>query len=530
MTIVSLAFIVFVLLTTIIYFIIPQKWQWVVLLIASYVFFFANSKWLALILLATSLCTFFMASWMHSISIKGKLELEKQGSALSPQEKRTSKLKTKHKMKQILILSICIDLGVLLFLKYFNFFSESLNIILPNGLEIPQVNFLLPIGISFYTLQAIAYLVDIYREKYTPDTNPFKFLLFMSFFPQIIQGPIARHNQLAHQLYEGHRFDSDRCVKGIELMAWGWFKKMVIADRMATPVNAIFGNASEYTGIMIFMAAIGYGFQVYTDFSGGMDVVRGVSQIFGINLELNFRQPYFSRSIEEFWRRWHITLGGWMRDYVFYPLSLSKAFGRMGKAAMKTLGKYIGKRLPAFLAMFIVYFLVGFWHGPDFKYIVYGVWNGIFIVAGILLEDTYRKCRSILHIRDDSKIWFAFQIIRTFCICSIGRIFSRADSLRTAMYMLLKMFTGIADPTSVNKSVIVSLGLNMANWGVLIAAIILLLAVDYLHENGIGIRNMISKQHLVIRWIIYYCAIIILLVFGIYGPGYDSASFIYEQF
>ncbi len=530
MTIVSLVFVIFVILTSLIYFIVPKKWQWLVLLVASYVFFYANSKMLVLVLLATSLFTFFTARWIHAAAIKGKRSLEEKAAGMTPQEKKALKASTKHRMKRILILGVIIDLGILLLLKYCNFFTGSINLILPGNIEIPRLNLLLPIGISFYTLQAIGYLVDVYREKYEPDENPFKFMLFMSYFPQIIQGPIPRHNHLAHQLYSSHSFDYDRCAKGIQLIAWGWFKKMIIADRMAVPVNAIFGNVSEYTGIMMFMAAIGYGFQVYTDFSGGMDVVRGVSQIFGIELELNFRQPYFSRSIEEFWRRWHITLGGWMRDYVFYPLSLSKTFGRMGKAAMKTFGKYIGKRLPAFLAMFIVYFLVGFWHGPDVKYIVYGIWNGIFIVSGILLEDTYAKARSKLHIRDDSKTWMAFQMIRTFCICSVGRLFSRADSLESACRMLYKMFAGLLKPSSVSKKVISSLGLHYTNWAVLIIAIVILMVVDYLHEKGVCIRDTIAKQNIIVRWAIYYAVIIMLLVFGIYGPGYDSASFIYEQF
>lgn len=526
MTIVSLTFVLLVAVTSLLYFIVPKKVQWVVLLIGSYVFFFANSEWLLLVHVATSLFTFLMARWIHAVNQKGKDAL-KASADLTPADKKALKEKTKRSARRVLTLATVVVLGVLLFLKYFNFFASSTNQLLP-FLKLPQLKLLLPLGISFYTLQAVAYLMDVYRGKYEPDTNPFKFMLFMSFFPQIVQGPIARHNHLANQLYAEHSFDSTRCVKGIQLMAWGWFKKMVIADRVAVAVNEIFGNSGEYGGWMILLAAVGYGLQVYGDFSGGMDVARGVSQIFGIDLELNFRQPYFARSIEEFWRRWHITLGGWMRDYVFYPLSLSKVFGRMGKATMKVFGKYVGKRIPAFLAMFIVYFLVGFWHGADMKYIVYGVWNGLFIVAGILLEDTYKKVRTTAHIDDLSWPFNAFRMIRTFCLCSIGRLFSRADSLNIAWSMLGNLFGKTTMP--VLEEAAPFLGLSTGNWWVLLAAVIILLVVDVLHERNVQIRDLILKQNVVIRFAIYYAVIIILLVFGMYGPGYDSASFIYEQF
>ena len=279
---------------------------------------------------------------------------------------------------------------MLLFFKYFNFFSGNASGLLQRiGIPVvlPALDLMIPIGISFYTLQAIAYMTDVYRGKYRADKNFFKFMLFMSYFPQIVQGPIARYDFLANQLYEGRDMEYKRCTFGIQLILWGYIKKLVIADRLAVPVNEIFNNFNEYTGMLVLLAAIGYGLQVYADFSGGMDIARGVSQVFGIELQLNFKQPYFARSIEEFWRRWHITLGAWMKDYIFYPLSLSKLSGNIGKKARLLFGSSIGKKIPSFIAMFIVYFLVGFWHGAEWKYIFYGIWNGLFIMSGILCEE-----------------------------------------------------------------------------------------------------------------------------------------------
>ncbi|MBQ6523642.1 MAG: MBOAT family protein, partial [Atopobiaceae bacterium] len=221
--------------------------------------------------------------------------------------KREKKQATKRASRRVLTLGILVDLAPLLIMKYSGFFATSVNAViarLGSGTRLPALNLLLPLGISFYTLQAIAYLVDIYRGKVQADRNPAKFMLFMSFFPQIVQGPIPRHSQLAHQLYEGHDFDYDRLCKGVQLMVWGLFKKLVVGERIAIAVDYLFANYQSYTGLIVFMGVAMYGIQVYADFSGGMDIVRGVSQMLGIELELNFNQPYFSSSVEEFWRRW----------------------------------------------------------------------------------------------------------------------------------------------------------------------------------------------------------------------------------
>lgn len=531
MAFVSLPFILFIAAVTAVYFLVPKRFQWFVLLAGSYTFFWINSKWLVLILFAATLVTFLTGLAIHSVSSKGKKFIKENAKTLSAQEKKLYKEKTKKKTRWILAAGIILVLGTLLFLKYFNFFARNANHALKIlGAEIPMLNLLLPIGISFYTLQAIAYMVDIYRGKYEPDRHLGKFMLFMSYFPQIVQGPIARYNKLAHQLYEEHKFEYKRVMFGIQLILWGWMKKAIIADRIAIPANEIFNNYFLYPGWMVFLGAVFYGFQVYTDFSGGMDIARGVSQIFGIELELNFRQPYFSTSIEDFWRRWHMTLGGWMKDYIFYPLSLSKAFGNLSKKTRKILGQFIGKRLPAFLAMFVVYFLVGFWHGAEWKYIAYGVWNGTFIMTGILLTEVYQKVREKLGFEESTFTWRLFQILRTFVIVSLGRFFPRAGSLRMALDMFKQLTVEWWDLSFIVDGRLLDLGLDNANVILLLISIVVLFAVDYLHEKNVQIREVIAQQHIIFRWIIYLGAVFAILIFGVYGPEFDSAGFIYEQF
>ncbi|MBR1692754.1 MAG: MBOAT family protein [Lachnospiraceae bacterium] len=531
MTFVSFAFVVFVAVTAVVYFLVPAKYQWCVLLAASYLFFWFNSGWLLLFLFVATAVAYVTARAVYAVSANGRAYLKEHGQELPKQQRKDYKEKNRKKARRVLMAGIAADLGILLVLKYSGFFVSNANLMLRYaGIQIPGMTFWLPLGISFYTLQAIAYMVDVYRGKYEPDKSFGRFMLFMSFFPQLVQGPIARHDRLAHQLYAAHRFDYRRLTFGVQLVVWGWMKKLILADRVAVAVNQIFDNYSKYTGMILFLGAALYGLQVYADFSGGMDMARGVAWIFGIELELNFVQPYFSKSIEEFWRRWHVTLGGWMRDYVFYPLSLSKAFAAVGRKSRRFLGSFVGKRLPSFLAMFLVYFLVGFWHGAEWKYIAYGVWNGVFITSGILLTEFYDKARQKCGIRSGSVCWRAFQILRTFCLVSLGRIFSRANGLMAALHMFGRMRYRWYDPTFLVDGSLEALGLDHYHWLLVLLFIGILLFADYLHEKGVNIREGIARQHIVFRWLLFYGAVISLLVFGMYGPVYDSVSFIYEKF
>lgn len=523
-----MAFLLFVAVVVGAYFVVPKKIRWVVLLGASYLFYFLNSEWLILVMLAQTLITFACGLWMERVFSRGA----QKAKELPKKEARAEKRRTKSAARRVMALGVVINLAVLLFLKYWNFFADTGNRLLGGlGIALPQfLGLILPVGISFYTLQAIAYLSDVSRCKIQPDHSLPKFMLFMSFFPQILQGPIPRHAQLAKQLYEGHDFDYTRLCYGAQLVLWGFIKKLIIANRIAIPVDQIFNNAEYYHGLIVFLASVGYGLQVYADFSGGMDISIGISQMLGIELTPNFQQPYFSNSVEDFWRRWHITLGGWMRDYVFYPLNLSHAFAQIGKKTRKVFGPSAGKKIPPFIAMFIVYLLVGFWHGSSWKYVAYGLWNSIFISLGILLVDQYAAARKLFHIDEEATWWRVFQIFRTFIICSIGRYFSRAATLHTALEMIRNTFVHMYDLSFVTDKSLLDLGLNTANWFILVIALVVLFLVDFGHERQISFRDRIASQPVVVRWVIYLTAVMLPLVFGIYGSGYNAAAFIYQQF
>lgn len=269
---------------------------------------------------------------------------------------------------------------------------------------------------------------------------------------------------------------------------------------------------------------------VYADFSGGIDIARGFSQILGIELDQNFTQPFFSVSIEEFWRKWHITLGSWMRDYIFYPLSLSKTFAGLSRISRKLLGQKIGKKVPAILSMFIVFLLVGFWHEPQWNFIAYGIYNGIFIVCGIIFSEYYEKIREFLRFDPNTVSWRLFRYARTFLIVGIGKFLSHGKGFNHFIPMLRHTFTGWQDLSFITNGSLTILGIEVPDWFVLIFAIAVLFLVDHWHEKGIRIRETISRQHIVFRWLIYYAVILLILIFGVYGPGYNAASFIYEKF
>lgn len=495
------------------YYVVPKKYQWLVLLLFSYAYYYLYSHRLIIVLILESVFVYCMGLILEKINLKIK-------------ETKQDNLITLRKC--VHILSVVGVLAILILFKYTDFIIENINYVI-NG-NISLLNLVMPIGISFYSLQAISYLNDICKSKYEAEKNVLHFMLYMSYFPQIIQGPIPRYNRLAPQLFEKHDYDYDRVSKGLQLMFYGIAKKVIIADRIATPVRYIFDNYAQFHGVFILFGAICYSIQIYADFSGGIDAIKGISEVLGVRLDDNFNQPYFSKTIEEFWRRWHISLGSWMKDYIFYPLSLSKGLNRIGKKSRKLFGDKIGKRIAPCIAMFVVYLLVGIWHGASWKYVAYGIWNGLFIMCGILFEDQYKKLLSLFSIDGNSRWFNIFRMIRTFIICSIGRLFSRADTLFVALSMFKLMFTKFFDVSYLNRELLANLGLNLPNWILLFVGFVLIMYLDYLKENKVDIRDSIANKHIVIRWMIYYILIISILVFGLYGGAYDASAFIYGAF
>ena len=431
--------------------------------------------------------------------------------------------------RQIFIAAVVFNLLVLGFFKYYPFAVDNLNHLF--RLEIRAAQISLPIGISFYTFQTTGYLIDVYNEKYDADRNIFQFALFASWFPQIIQGPISRHDTLAPDLYAERSFNERNFRTGIYRMLWGYFKKMVIAERCAIIVQEIITqyDAKSYSGITVFLGVLFYGIQMYGDFAGGIDIVIGVSELFGVHLAENFRQPYMALDVSEFWTRWHMTLGNWMKDYVFYPLALSKPFAKMQKNLKKTLGPYVGKVIPTTLASFIVFVLVGIWHGASWRYVIFGIYHATLVSSHTLLERVYERMRAIFHINGKSAGWKAFSMVRTTFLVTIGRYFDCTPNTVVAVQMLKKTFSTF-NPWVLTDGSVFKLGVSEREFSILMLAIILQIAVDVVNERGVRIRDVIADQQVVFRWIVVLAAIWAILIFGVYGPGFDVGAFMYQQF
>ena len=379
-------------------------------------------------------------------------------------------------------------------------------------------------GISFYTFQATGYLLDVYWKKDKAEKNIFKLALFISFFPQIIQGPISKHKQLAAQFEEVHKFDLTNIQYGLQLILWGLFKKIVIADTAAVAVAVVLNDIPAAKGIAVICGIFCYCIQLYCDFSGGIDVIRGVAQLFGIIMIDNFKRPFFSQSIAEFWRRWHISLGVWMKDYIFYPFSLSKGMIRFGQFSKKVFGRQIGRKLPICLGNLLVFFLVGVWHGASWNFIIYGLYNGMIIVISSLLEPLYQKLYGVTGIDKQSKGMKLFRIVRTFLLVNIGWYFDCAGSMKNAMALIANTFQ---KTTSVVENG-TYLGLSIYQYGIMIIGCVTLFMVSVMQERGIKVRERIAELPLAVRWLIWIVLIYSIPLLGHYTQG--AGGFMYAQF
>ena len=549
----SLNFIFFVLATMLVYFLFPaKKYKWTVLLAASLFFYAVAGYKFAAFILFTSLSTYLIGLWIEHVSVSSKAMLKSKKSEWDRDKKKTYKNRIKIQKRLIMTLALVINFGILAFLKYYNFFAGSLNDMLGVfgiGFSAPTLNLFLPLGISFYTFQSMGYIVDVYREKTPAQKNPLKLLLFVSFFPQIVQGPISIYDQLAHQLYEPHDFDFTRVKHGMELILWGFVKKLIIADRAAVAIytaaplagsNLSLSEAvatySSYNGTTLTFIVLLYAVQLYADFSGGIDISRGVAQIFGVDMMENFKRPYFSKSISEYWRRWHISLGAWMKNYVFYPIAMSGVFlnagkkmknSRFGKTAA---GAHVSKVLPTAVASLVVFFIVGVWHGANWKYVMFGLWNGVIIMLGILMQPLFDKLTDGLHIRRQSFGFRLFQMIRTFIVVLIGYVFDVAPDMGQAFATIGKFFTAQSFGEGLNE--ILSLGLEVHDYIVIALGIVLLWTVSMIQEKhaDTDIRTLLDQKPFILRFLLLYLGVMAVVIFGIYGSGYNAADFVYMQF
>ena len=340
-----------------------------------------------------------------------------------------------------------------------------------------------------------------------------------------MEGPISSWNDTADALWECRPVRSENLTKGIIRIAWGLFKKIVVADRLSVLVAAIYDDYTSYHGVMIVVVAIAYTLQLYMEFSGCMDIVIGSGNLFGVDLPENFRQPFFAGNASEFWRRWHITLGTWMKDYIFYPMSLSKKMNKFGKWGKKHFGNTFGRTLPICFANIVIFFIVGIWHGAAWKYIAYGLYNGFIIAISNLLEPVYKKLLNKFHINATSRGWTLWQIIRTFILVNIGWYFDMADSVSQALCMIRWSIQGFS--LSQFNSSLLDLGIEARDYIIIIAGCIIVFIISVLKEKGIAIRESIAAKPLAVRWAAYYALIAVILIFGYIGA---TQGFIYANF
>jgi D-alanyl-lipoteichoic acid acyltransferase DltB (MBOAT superfamily) len=402
---------------------------------------------------------------------------------------------------------IAVNVGILFVLKTA---ASGLGIV--SRLGIDRLRILLPVGISFYTLQSIAYMADVHKGRIEPQKNFFKYLLFITFFPQILQGPIPRYEELGIQLYKGHAFEEEKVRKGLYLILWGFFQKLVIADRCNLVVNEIFSNYTAYDGLYFWIAGILYSLQLYTDFAGCVAIAAGTAETLGIQLAQNFKQPYFAVSIKDFWRRWHISLSSFLKDYVYIPLG----------------GNRKGK-VQKWLNLMLTFLVSGIWHGIGTHYIVWGLLHGFYQVMGEVLMPLKNGLRKLTGMEKDGFAHRLFCRLFTCFLVMVAWIFFRAESTSKAIYMVSHLFHKW-NPWILVSGQIYTLGLKEEEWLLLILCVIFLIIIGVLHEKGIAIRDAFLKQPLIFRWIVLFAGLFLILIMGIYGPGYDSAQFIYGGF
>jgi D-alanyl-lipoteichoic acid acyltransferase DltB (MBOAT superfamily) len=495
----SLSFLIFFPVVVLLYYAIPKRFRYIWLLVASYYFYMSWNAKYAILLFISTFATYLTALGLDRYRVSQK---EKGGTSL-------------WRGKLMVALCVVINLGILFYFKYANFTIELLNRALNLfHMQIPvTVDVVLPVGISFYTFQALGYMIDVYRGDVEVEHNFFRYALFVSFFPQLVAGPIERSKNLLTQLREDHPFDFENVKEGLLLMVWGFFLKLVIAERAAVYVDAVYADMTTYSGFYVVMAAILFAFQIYCDFGGYSTIAMGAAKVMGIQLMDNFEAPYFSRSVGEFWRRWHISLNTWFRDYVYIPLGGS----RKGKFR-----KYVNTM--------IVFLLSGLWHGASLHFVVWGGINGLNIVIGDLLMPVRNRLQKLLGLNRDSISHKLYQMVFTFVLSVFMWVFFRADSLKEALKALQNVIFA-ANPWILFDGTIEFAGDILPQaFRLLWLCIGILLAADVCKYRGIKIRKVLAEQELWFRWLVGIAGVLAVLVFGLYGYGYDAQSFIYFQF
>lgn len=494
----SAEFLIFFPISALVYFAIPHKVRYLWLLACSYYFYMCWNPSYALLMLFSTVITYLCS-----------LALDRADRIQGDESRRV-------RAKKICIaLSFIANLGVLAYFKYANFLVDNLNALLAHihvVYRAPAVDVLLPVGISFYTFQALGYTMDVYRGEIRAERNFLKYALFVSFFPQLVAGPIERSKNLLRQFDEVHKLKFENLRSGFILMLWGYFLKLVLSDRIAIFVDAVYGDPAVYHGWYLIVASVLFAFQIYCDFAGYSVIAKGAAEMMGFRLMDNFNAPYYARSVAEFWRRWHISLSGWFRDYLYIPLGGSRR-GRMRK----------------YLNLLIVFFVSGLWHGAQWAFVAWGVLNGLYQILGELLKPVRNRVVSLMRLNRDTFSHKLFNVVATFILIDISWVFFRARDISTAFDLFRSMLTADNFYILFNDSLFKA-GLDAKNFLVMLLAIGVLMIADFFKYRGIEVRKALCRQELWFRWMFLIAATVFIVVFGVWGSGFSEAAFIYFQF
>ena len=511
MGITSFYFLCFFGVILILYYSIPRKLQWGLLLLCSVAYYLLSGNGMLILYPFVSVTACYAGIRML-------------GTAGTEDQKRR---------RWILAATILVNIGILVVLKYVNFGIYTIDGIArmfgSSKTLIRSVDFLVPLGVSFYTFSLLGYVIDVYYGIAKPQGNYGKLMLYGMYFPVILSGPILKYREHGEQFFEPHRFDYRQVARGLQRMLWGFFKKLVIAERLGVLVDTVYGEYASYPGAYIWFATACYAFQLYTDFAGCMDIVLGMSESLGILLPENFQTPFFAKSVAEYWRRWHITLGVWMKEYVFYPVLRTPFFTKLNKDWRERFGKKKGKQYATFAAMFILWLTVGIWHGGDWKFVIgSGLLHWFYIVSGELLTPFFQKGMEKFHINLKGRWVDIFRMFRTFFLVNIGFVFFRAASAMDA-WKMLKGAVSVWNPWVLADGSLFSLGLDVIETVIALVSLLILWTVSRLQKNG-SVRERIEKKKLPVRFVIWYALLFYIILLGYYGPGYSAAEFIYQGF
>lgn len=524
----SLAFVCFLCATLLLYYLVPRKLQWRFLLAASYVFYaLADPRYLFFIILTTA-SVYLTALRAEKINLEQSDYLQQHKSELSKAERTAYKNKMKARRQKWLLLGLIINIAVLSVTKYTNFVIQNLNSLLSDARALRPIELIVPMGISFYTFQSLGYLIDVCRGKQQAQRDPLKLALFVSFFPQLVQGPISRYGDLAPTLFAEHRPEKKTLSYGFMRILWGYFKKVVLADRIITGVTALISDTDRYTGAYVFVAMLFYAFELYCDFTGGIDITIGIAEAMGIRVAENFDLPYFSKNIKEYWNRWHISMGTWFTDYIFYPISVCGPMLKLSKWSRTHLPKAIGRRVTVYLASLAVWFTTGLWHGAAWNFIVWGLVNYVVIMVSQELEPLYARFHKRFHLKGKG-FYEVFQIVRTILLMSAIRMLDCYRNVPVTFRMLGSMFTKFRLSVFTDGSLL-ELGLSLSDYAVLAVGFAAVLSVSLIKQRCGNVRDRLYVKRFGAFYHVMALLFVVTLVYGAYGAGYDSSQFIYNQF